>query len=298
MPTDVADALTRFVFEGAAVRGALVALDATCRDILACHRYPPALARVLSELLAAATLLASSLKFEGSLTVQMAGDGPVSLLVVECDHLLGLRATAQWNAARVAALPDAAPLAALAGGPAHARLVITLAPNDAPMYQGIVALEAGSVAAMIEHYLATSEQLASRLALATRDDAAAGVLVQRLPGSGADDDETWARASAWVGALTPDDLLTGMPPHAALAALFPEDDLRAFRPAAPRFACRCSRERVAGALRIAGAAEIEAALAERGDVEVVCEFCNKRYVLGPDEARALFVPLATAAGRH
>jgi len=90
----VSDALTRFVFEGAAVRGALVSLDVASREILACHRYPPPLARVLAELLAATALLASSLKFEGSLTVQMSGDGPVSLLVVECDHALSLRATA------------------------------------------------------------------------------------------------------------------------------------------------------------------------------------------------------------
>ena len=294
----MSDALTRFVFEGAAVRGALVSLDVASREILACHRYPPPLARVLAELLAATALLASSLKFEGSLTVQMSGDGPVSLLVVECDHALSLRATAQWNAQRAAALAADASLAALAGGSEHARLVITLAPNAGPMYQGIVSLDSGSVSAMIEHYLATSEQLASRLALATRDGAAAGVLVQRLPGSGADDDATWARACSRLDLLAADDLLRDAPPHAMLTAFFPEDDLRAFRTAEPRFACRCSRERVAGALRIAGAAEIEAALAERGDVEVVCEFCNRRYVFAPDEARTLFAPSPAAAARH
>ena len=92
---NLADALARFMFEGAAVRGALVSLDACCRDILACHPYPPALRRVLAELLAAAALLASTLKFRGSLIVQLQGKGPVRMLVVECDATLALRATAQ-----------------------------------------------------------------------------------------------------------------------------------------------------------------------------------------------------------
>jgi molecular chaperone Hsp33 len=291
---DVADTLTRFVFEGAAVRGAAVTLAATSRAILAAHPYPPALARVLGELLAAAALLAASLKFEGQLVVQLSGDGPVPLLVVECDHTLALRATAQWHADLVAALPATAPLAALAGGPARSRLAITLAPSDGPLYQGIVALEGGSVAQIIEHYLERSEQLASRLVLAARGDEAAGLLVQRLPGSGPADEATWERACARIAATTAGELLAGADPHLALMTRFPEDDLRAFAPAAPRFACRCSRERVEAALRIAGAAEIEAALAERGEVEVVCEFCGEHYVYEPGAARALFAPAAGA----
>jgi molecular chaperone Hsp33 len=284
----VPDALTRFVFEGAAVRGALVTLDAASRAILGAHAYPPALQRILAELLAAAALLAASLKFEGRLVMQLSGDGPVRLLVVECDHTLALRATAQWDAARVAALPDDAPLAALAGGPEHSRLAITLQPDEGPLYQGIVELASGSVAALIEHYFATSEQLASRIVLATRDGAAAGLLVQRLPASGEDDDATWERACAQLALASADDLLADAAPHTALAERFPRDDLRAFAPAAPRSACRCSRERVERALRIAGRAEVEAALAERGHVEAICEFCNRRYEFAPLEALALF----------
>ena len=134
-----ADALARFVFEHAAVRGALVSLDGACREILDCHPYPPALRRALSELLAAATLLASTLKFKGTLIVQLQGNGPVRLLVVECDATLSLRATAQWKEAD--ALPPSASLAELAGGASHGRLAITLDPKDGgPLYQGIVAL--------------------------------------------------------------------------------------------------------------------------------------------------------------
>src|SRR5512132_687992 len=108
----LSDALARFVFERSAVRGAVVSLDDACRDILGCHPYPPALKRAMAELLAAATLLSSTLKFKGTLIVQLQGDGPVRLLVVECDATLTLRATAQWTGA-VHALPGDAGLAAL-----------------------------------------------------------------------------------------------------------------------------------------------------------------------------------------
>lgn len=284
-----ADALTRFVFEDAAVRGAFVALPDTVRAVLACHPYPPALARVLAELLAASALLASTLKFTGSLIAQLQGDGPVRLLVVECTDTLAMRAMAQWDPERTAALGPDASLADLAGGPAHGRLVLTLDPKGAgTIYQGIVTLESGSVAGLVEHYLATSEQLASRLVLAAHGGRAAGLLVQRLPGATEEDDATWQRAQAAVDAIAPELLLAGAPATTLLGTVFPEDDVRVFEPRTAAFSCSCSRERVENALRIAGAAEVESILAERGDVEVTCEFCNRRYTFSPDEARAVF----------
>lgn len=288
--TALSDSLTRFVFERAAVRGALVSLGDTVRAVLACHAYPPALQRVLAELLAAAALLASTLKFDGSLIMQLQGDGPVRLLVVECTDALDLRATAQWDAERTLALGADATLADLAGGPAHGRLVMTLDPKGAgTIYQGIVTLESGSVAGLIEHYLATSEQLASRMLLSVRDGVAAGAIVQRLPGASEDDDATWARVRDRLDVISPDVLQEGAV-EGRLRALFPEDDLRVFSPRAAQARCSCSRERVARALRIAGANEVESILAERGNVEVTCEFCNRRYTFAPDEARAVFAP--------
>jgi molecular chaperone Hsp33 len=293
------DSLTPFVFEGAAVRGGLVTLGATSRAILAGHRYPPPLARALSELLAAAALLSATLKFEGSLIVQLAGDGPVRLAVVECTHALDLRATAQWDAQRVAALPDDAAVAVLAGGPAQGRLTITLDPREGSLYQGVVALDRAGTGGLIEHYLATSEQLASRLALAARDGAAAGLLLQRLPASGPADDARWARLAARMDTVPADALMTGTAHATTLSALFPEDDLRLFEARPVRFRCSCSRERVENALRIAGRDEIEAALATDGRVEVRCEFCNRVYAFGPDAARDVFSGLAaTTATRH
>jgi molecular chaperone Hsp33 len=296
------DALTRFVFEGAAVRGALISLDAASRAILDCHAYPPALRRVLAELLAASALLASTLKFTGSLIVQLQGDGPVRLLVVECNDRLELRATAQWNAERTTVLGPDATLAELAGGATQGRLVITLDPKGkGTIYQGIVTLETASVAGLIEHYLATSEQLASRLVLATDAGRAGGLLVQRLPGVDTADepgqDDTWTRAGERLGQLDPAVLMAPASAQALLADIFPHDDVRVFRPKAVSFQCTCSRERVERALRIAGLAEVESILAERGDVVVTCEFCNRTYAFAPAEARALFAPEASPA-RH
>jgi molecular chaperone Hsp33 len=292
----VTDTLTPFVFEHAALRGALVDLGPAARSVLACNTYPPALQRALAELLAAAALLASTLKFEGRLSMQLQGDGPVRLLVVECTDTLALRAAAQWDEARVGALADHASLADLAGGPEHGRFVLTLDPQrGGTLYQGIVTLEGDSVAELIEHYLATSEQLASRMLLAVDGVSVSGLIVQRLPGATEEDSVTWARIGGQLDARAAAALSAGSVED-RLRNLFPEDDLRVFaaRPVEER--CSCSRERVANALRIAGAAEIESILAERGDVLVTCEFCNSDYTFAPEEARALFD--APAATRH
>ena len=293
-PMPTADVLTPFLFERTAVRGAMVRVDATVTAIFGCHDYPPAIRGVLAELVAAATLLAASLKFNGSLIVQLKGAGPVRLMVVECTDGLGVRATAQWDPPSVARLPLGATLADLAGDPAHARLVMTLDPKGAgAIYQGIVALEAGSVSALIEHYLATSEQLASRIALTRNGNVCAGLLVQRLPDQNADAGEVWARIAHDVEAMPGANLLLANDASSVLAGLFPHDDLRLFAARPVSFACSCSRERVENALRIAGADEIESILAERGEVEVTCEFCQRKFTLTPASARSLFAAVST-----
>ncbi|MEP7209045.1 MAG: Hsp33 family molecular chaperone HslO [Casimicrobiaceae bacterium] len=282
------DALARFVFEPRAVRGAVVSLDATRADILACHAYPPALARVLTELLAAAALLASSLKFQGSLVVQLQADGPVRLLVVECDGDLNLRATAQWTDA-AAALPADADLATLAGGEGKGRLAIILDPRDGgQIYQGIVALDATGIAALMEHYLATSEQIPSRMAIAADAARVRGLLLQRLPGGTAEDDALWAEVAARVDHVAPGHLLDAADPAGLLTCHFADEDIRLFRTHPTRFSCSCTQERVENALRLVGAREVEEILAEHGEVSVTCEFCNRAYAFTPLSARALF----------
>jgi molecular chaperone Hsp33 len=285
MNVPVTDSVTRFVFERAALRGALVGLDAAYRESIGRHSYPPRLARLLGETMGAMCLLANSLKFQGSLILQLQGTGAVRLLVVECDASLRLRATAQWNGD----IDDAASLVELAGDPRRSRMVLTLDPRDGgPMHQGIVALEGASVASLFEHYLATSEQIASRLWLEAGDGRVRGLLLQRMPGATDADTATWARAAAAVDAAAAPFATSDA--HALLASLFRDDDVRAFRPRTPRSGCSCSRERVAGALKMLGSEEVESILAEQGAVGVNCEFCNRRYEFSAAEARALFAP--------
>lgn len=281
------DGLSTFVFEDTAARGALVSLDATARGILSCRDYPAALRRVLGELLAATALLASTLKFDGSLILQLAGDGPVRMLVVECQADLCLRATAQWTP-DAEALPADADLATLAGGNARSRLVITIDPKDGgPMYQGIVSLETASVATLIEHYLESSEQIASRLVLAADDDRVRGLLVQRLPEAREGDAALWDDIAMTTGA-TGGELLAAADAATLLKARYAEHDIRLFDARPARFACGCSQDRVANALRLIGKSEVEDILSEQGRIRVACEFCNREYEFDAARANALF----------
>jgi molecular chaperone Hsp33 len=293
-PNRFADSVTRFMFERAAIRGALVSLDDTCREILRQHPYPPALRRVLAELLAASALLASTLSFKGTLIVQLQAAGPVSLLVVECTADLGLRATAQWRDT-AGALPDGAPLQVLAGDPAASRLAIMLDPKDGgPIYQGIVALEAVSIATLIEHYLTTSEQVDSRLVLAADATRVRGMLLQRMPSAGPGDDLAWRQVAPRLD-MGDVELLRATGVEALLAARFPDHDLRVVAPRAARFHCACSAERVANALRMLGRTEVESILAEQGMIGVTCEFCSRRYSFVAADALALFAPRSGSA---
>lgn len=285
--TPFADSVTRFHFERAAVRGAVVSLDDAGREILGQHSYPPALRGALAQLLAASALLASALAFKGTLIVQLQGTGPVTLLVVECTADLGLRATAQWKET-ADALPEDASLRALAGDPETSRLAIMLDPKDGgPIYQGIVALEATSIATLIDHYLTTSEQIDSRMSLVTDATRTRGLLVQRMPSAGADDDATWRRA-ATAANVEPADLLRAESVEAVVAARFPTDDIRVMTGRRLRFHCDCSAERVSNALRMLGRAEIESILAEQGTIGVKCEFCGRSYTFVAADALALF----------
>ena len=287
------DNLTRFVFEHAAVRGAVVSLDSTYRDILACHPYPLGLARLLGEALAAVCLSAHALKSQGRLIFQLQGTGQLRLLVVECDASLKMRAVAQWDGT----IPDDATLAQLAGDPGSSRLAVTLDPRDGgPLYQGIVSIEGSSVAELFEHYLAKSEQIDSRVRLAVLNDRACGVLLQRMPDVVEVDANAWRRAAATIESVVA--VFAARDTHTLLSTLFREDDVRVFAGRTPQFGCSCSRERVVGVLRLLGSEEVDSIVAERGSVDVDCEFCNRHYRFEAAEAWALFPDSPSALARH
>lgn len=273
------DSLQKFVFENAPIRGEIVRLDAAFRAVLARRRYPAPLRALLGEFLAAAALLASTLKFEGRLILQLEGQGPLKLLMAECSSERTLRGLAQWEG-RIA--PRS--LGELAG---EGRLAITIEPRKGKeRYQGIVELGGASVAQAIEHYFNNSEQLDTRLWLATGEERAAGMLLQRLPGELPDTD-MWMRAVKLGETVTESELLD-LPVRKLLHRLYHEEDIRLFSGSPVSFRCSCSRARVEGVLRMLGRDEVRSILAEQGSVDVNCEFCGARYRYDAVDAEQLF----------
>lgn len=282
------DTLTRFLFEHAAIRGELVHLDATWQTVLEHHDYPAVLRQAMGELMAAAALLAATLKLKGSLVLQIQGKGPITLLVVECTGELTMRATAKWTGT----LPDGG-LAQLIG---EGRFVITLDTKDGKQpYQGIVPLEGGSVAEILQNYMTRSEQLETRLILAATDQQAAGLLLQKLPQKAGQDEEAWTRIGHLADTLKSSELLD-LPAQDILRRLFHEEDLRLFEPQAVSFSCNCSRENVANMMRMLGRTEVDSVIAERGSLEAHCEFCNQRYVFDAVDVEQVFSTEIAAPG--
>lgn len=282
------DALYRFLFENAPIRGEHVHLGDTWRTTLKHHEYPAVLRNTLGELMAAAALLAATLKLKGSLILQVQGNGPVSLLVVECNSDLGMRATAKWEGD----LPQGG-LAELVG---TGRFAITLDPRDGSQtYQGIVALEGRSIAEILQNYMMRSEQLETRLWLAADEHNAGGMLLQKIPDKPEQDTDAWNRLGQLADTAKPDELLE-LSAETILRRLFHEEDVRLFAPHPVTFHCRCSRTGVANMLKILGREEVASILNERGAIEVGCEFCNQQYHFDAVDAEEVFSSGIVAPG--
>ncbi len=265
--------LTRkFIFEEADIRGEVVHLDSVYRDILAIHDYPAGVARQLGEFLAAAVLLSTTIKFEGRLILQAQGGGEVPLLMAECNNRLEVRAIAR--AAQEATANDFSTLF----GTGH--LAITIEPDKGQRYQGIVPLDSGSVAGCIESYFENSEQLATRLWLASDGQVAAGLLLQQLPAQVAPKaslrSEQWEHACTLAATVEQAEVLE-LEQETLLYRLFHEDKVRLFQGERVHFACSCSRERCHNALLSIGPTELLKLLDEEPEVIMDCEFCNTQY---------------------
>ena len=288
------DRLQRFMFEDAPVRGALVSLDDSWQQVLSRRSYPQPVRALLGEMMAAAALLSANLKFDGSLILQMHGTGALRLAVVECTHERCLRATATWDGS-----PQGQSVPQLLGE--GGRFVMTLEPkiDKAQIWQGIVALEGNTVAAMLENYMLRSEQLDTCLILASDAKRAGGLLLQRLP-DGEGDPDGWTRARTLAQTLKSEELLT-LDALDILQRLYHEDSVRVFEPETVAFSCTCSRERVGEMLKMLGAQEAGEILHEQGSVEIGCDFCNQRYVFDEEEVNELYqmdVMQAAHQARH
>ncbi len=290
------DALQRFVFERARVRGELVRLDEAWREVRRRREYPETVRSALGELTAASVLLAATVKFEGgALVLQIQGGHPVNLLVVECQPDLSLRAMARWDGG----LPELGPEPTLHDLAAGGRCALTIDPGPGLVaYQSVVPLEGRTTAQVLERYMARSEQIGTLIALAANDERAAGLLLQKLPELGGKprpdvDEDLWNRVGHLAATLKRQELLE-LPGREILRRLFHDEELRLFESLPVRFACRCSRERVTGVIRMVGPEEVRHALAEKGEMTVTCEFCGQAYTFTRMQAQRA---LADAAGK-
>ncbi|MES2978148.1 MAG: Hsp33 family molecular chaperone HslO [Pseudomonadota bacterium] len=310
--------LHKFIFDGLPVRGMLVRLTGAWQEILqrrsAAGGYPPEVMQLLGEMTAAGALMQSNIKFNGSLILQIFGDGPVKLAVAEVQPDLKLRATATVSQDAAEAVQPGSSLSQLVNVNNLGRCAITLDPRDRlpgqQPYQGVVPLfgdqheKLEKLSDVLEHYMLQSEQLDTKLVLAANGEVAAGLLIQRLPvkGSGnlegqlsvqANEDEIglnehYNRIALLASTLKAEELLA-LDADTILHRLFWEEKLTRFVPAEPSFSCSCSRERVESMLRGLGVAEVDSILAERGAVNVGCEFCGAQYEFDPVDAAQLFL---------
>jgi molecular chaperone Hsp33 len=280
--------LRRFILERHPVRGFWIRLDGAWRELLRHQQYEPRVEALLGEAVTATVLLAATLKFHGTLTLQLTGDGLVSLLVAQCTHDFSIRAVARAPE-RIEGEPG---FRELVGG---GRLSVTIEADErAARYQGIVALEGMNLASCIENYFATSEQLPTRIALSSDARSTAGVLLQKLPLSnaqgealGAMSQDAWEDLQSRVLTLE-GSLLRVASAEQILQRVCGEHDCRLFNGEAVQFACHCDVLRVANVLRSLGLEELRAILAEQGAVTVTCEFCGRPYRFDAIDIERLF----------
>ncbi len=302
------DCLHRFMFEQFPIRGHLVHLDAAWRALIENRDYPAPVRNMLGEAVAASLLLAGTVKFDGVLSLQLQGDGPVRLMLAQCTSGLGVRGLARYReadhenviggaGARAGAIDAEAGASRTAELMGTGNLAVTLETDDGSQrYQGIVPIAGGRLGESLQAYFENSEQLPTRLWLHADGSGACGMLLQKLPiphASSADPaasaavEDAWRRVQLIGETLTTEELRT-LADMEILHRLFNEDDVRVFEPAPVFFRCRCSRERVAGMLQGLGEAETRSVLAERGEVEVRCDFCNRAYVFDAVDVAQLF----------
>ena len=304
--------LHKFLFDKLPVRGAFVQLDDAWVEILrrragntTSGAYPPPVQELLGEMLAAGVLMQSGIKFDGALILQIQGDGPVQLAVAEVRADLTLRATATVNQE----LASNIKFSEMVNVSNLGKCAITLDPKTRfpgqQAYQGVVPLfgdqkeKLERVSDVLAHYMLQSEQLETTLVLAANDRMAAGLLIQRLPGD-AQHIEDYNRIAILASSLKREELLS-LDADTLLRRLFWEEDLIRFVPGSddstPRFACSCSRERVSRMIFSLGSPEADSILAERGNIEVGCDFCGQQYQFDAvDTAQVFVTPSQIIAG--
>ncbi|EPM6207678.1 Hsp33 family molecular chaperone HslO [Enterobacter hormaechei] len=267
------DQLHRYLFEQFAVRGELVTVSETWKQILGNHNYPLPVKTLLGELLVATSLLTATLKFAGDITVQLQGDGPMSLAVINGNNQQQMRGVARVQGD----IPENADLKTLVG---NGYLVITISPEEGERYQGVVGLEGDTLAACLEDYFMRSEQLPTRLFIRTGEvdgqPAAGGMLLQVLPAQDAQPND-FEHLATLTETIKAEELFT-LSATDVLWRLYHEEEVTVYDPQAVEFKCTCSRERCAGALKTLPDEEIDSIMAEDGEIDMHCDYCGTHYV--------------------
>ncbi|MCK5903307.1 MAG: Hsp33 family molecular chaperone HslO [Cocleimonas sp.] len=285
------DTLQRFLIDKTLIRGERVQLEATWQALQATADYPPPLRQVLGEALAAVALLATTLKFKGSLILQINATAPVSLLVVQVSSENTVRGLARWNQT----IPDDANYHDLFN---EGRITITVeTENNKERYQSIVALTGNSLAASLTAYFETSEQLRTRLWLAAGETNASGLLLQCLPNNELDhhieaDNEHWNRMLALSDTLRKSELLT-LDNKTLLHRLYHEENLSYFKAKKISFKCTCSIAKIESMIISLGVKEAQHLIDSETQIKVDCDFCNQHYQLNQKDIDRLFKTVET-----
>jgi molecular chaperone Hsp33 len=272
------DRLERFYFEELGIRGELVRLEDAWASSRGTTDYPDIVQSQLGQALAAVLLLSGTIKYQGSLILQVQGAGPISTLVAQATHVRTIRGLAHW-----ADTPAGETLSKLYG---DARLVLTIQNQGQGPYQGIVALDGDSLSQAIESYFNLSEQLPTRLWLVADEQRAGGLFIRSLPAH-EEECEDWNTVIHLASTITENELLN-LPSHEVLFRLFHEERVRLLDPEPVSFRCRCAQDRIEGILLAMGEEEIATLLEKEGHVEVSCDFCNRHYIFDCIDIAAMF----------
>ncbi|GAA5000486.1 Hsp33 family molecular chaperone HslO [Acinetobacter puyangensis] len=288
----MSDIRQRFYIHDCPVRGEVVHLKQALKTILAQRDYPQAIKVLLGEMLVASSLLASTLKIKGRLSIQIQSTGTLKWAMAECNHLGEVRALAEFeqDPRFLEAADSRVALSNLVGGV----LFINIEPDVGERYQGIVPLEHATLAQCLVQYYDLSAQIPTRIVLASSEESAGGLLIQLLPRTEEEqesvDQDLWPRLTMLTETLKAEELIS-LPAQEILYRLYNEEDVRLPDSEVLSFGCTCSKQRCANALIQIGEEAVQETLLEQNPIEMHCQFCNSRYTFSAEEALGLF-------GRH
>lgn len=275
------DTLQGFILPQVNVRGQIVRIDKTYQTIIKQHPYPPMIQYLLGEAIISCLLLSASIKFEGELSLQFQGDKRLPLLLVQCDHLFNVRAFAKYQENTSNEEYGEAFL--------QGQMALTINQyKQTQMYQSIVPIQSTAMTENLSHYFAQSEQVATKVWLAVDQEQAVGMMVQLMPTQDAQQKENFWEYAVQVGdTMTEHEMLT-VDNQTLLYRLYNETEIRLFDSKQTHFRCQCSLEKMQSVVKMLGEQDAQALLAEKGKIEIKCDFCNSSYNFDAIDTALLF----------